>query len=147
MEPLSAFDVLPMATAQVYRSMHGATYTWNPAPGIFVTRVEGFVASDGLAAIEVGSRRAAAAGVRIVSFHDWWEITDYVAETRSRMTTLRRELDHLTDHSNILLRSKIVAFGVRTASMIVRDVTVFTDRASFETALRAALRRSTQPPR
>jgi hypothetical protein len=147
MEQLSSFNVLPLETAQVIRSTRGATYTWNPAPSIFVTRVEGFVASDGLAAIELGARRAAQAGVKVTSYHDWWEITDYVPETRTRMTTLRRELDHLTAGSNILLRSKIVAFGVRAASSMVRNVTVFTDRASFENTLRAALRRSSVPPR
>jgi hypothetical protein len=142
--------ILSQGGATVYRAAGGLLYIWNPAPGLFVTRIEGYFPMESVAAFEAHARRVAAEAGRIHAFHDWWDLTDYATDARSRLTNLGREQMKVSVRTHILLRSKLVSLAVNAASVFLPNITTYAAREPFAHALRAALapaRASVRPGR
>jgi hypothetical protein len=134
------FDYLPVESAAITRTARGLVYVWRPAPTLFVSRVEGFHEAEAVDALAKAIRERGPGEVRRVYFHDFWEMSDYGPDARTKLTDAGRAVGDLTDGIHIALASKVVAFGVRAAGLILRNLTAYSDRAPFEHALREALR-------
>jgi hypothetical protein len=65
---------------------------------------------------------AAAAGTKLAPFHAGWEVDDYVAEARSRLTNLAREQQPIAERAHLLFQSKLIALAVQAASVVVRTI-------------------------
>lgn len=139
--PTSAarFDYLPVEAAAITRTPRGIVYVWRPSPALLVSRVEGVHEAE---AVDVLAKaiRERSGDARRVFFHDFWEMSDYGPDARTKLTDAGRAVADITDGIHIALASKVVAFGVRAASVILRNLTAYSDRAPFELALREALR-------
>lgn len=85
--------------------------------------------------------------VRMVGFHDWSRVTDYDSDARILLIELTREALTRTNGVHVLVQSPLVAFGVRTASMVLPNVHAYEQRAAFDAAMTSALReRAPSPP-
>jgi hypothetical protein len=76
-------------------------------------------------------------GRKSVGFHEWSELPNYDSNARKRLTEwVLQQRSNMVEH-HILVRSKLLAMGVSTASMLIGGhvITSYTDRASFERAL------------
>lgn len=123
-----------------FSSPQGTVEVWRPASGIVVTRVAGLLTEGGAASIETAVRRQVALDGRHLGFHDWADMEDYEAGARTRLTTLGVATLRTLEGAHFLLRSRVVAFGVEIANVIVKKLTVHPNRSAFERALWAALR-------
>lgn len=126
---------------ETYCSRQGTLYLWRPARGLLVTCVVGVLRTDAAAAIETSVLKSASDEGRNISFHDWEEMTNYDSESRVRLTAAAQ---HALKHCagiHFLVRSPIVALGVRTANLMLGGrCTLHPSRAAFERALRQLLR-------
>lgn len=145
MKTLSTFDYLPIDRADTARSDRGVAYVWRPCRGTLVTRVEGYFTEEAGALIDAKARGCVVTDGSLLGIHDWWEVDDYAAATRVRMTNTGREMRGHTEGIHILLRSKLIALAVQTASLVLRNITVYSDRHDWERFLRTTLR--TRPPK
>lgn len=137
---MPSFSYLPAAQAQTHRSERTLLYLWHPAPGVIVTRVEGHYTGEAAAFANAFTLRHAKTDPRLLFLHDWWELDDYDRQARELLVAVGSEIAPVTDRNHILLRSKLVAFGVQAASFILRNIITYTDRAPFERALAEAVR-------
>lgn len=111
-----------------------------PQPGIFIGQVAGYFSSDMVDDYVDAMSKAFDRGRGAVGFHDWSELQGYDSNARKRLTEwVLQQRSKMVEH-HILVRSKLVAMGVATASMLVGGhiITSHTDRASFERALQHA---------
>ena len=138
---MPSFSYLPAEQAQTYRSERTLIHVWHPVPGVLVSRVEGHYTGEAAAFVAAIIRRHARIEPRLLFLLDWWEVDDYDREAREILVALARELSSVTDGNHILFQSKLVAFGVQAASFVLRNITAYTDRASFERALNEAVRK------
>lgn len=123
-----------------YRSRQGTLCLWRPARGVLLTRVVGVLRTDAAAAIETAVLKTASEERRIISFHDWEEMTNYDSESRVRLTAVAESVQKVCTGIHFLVRSPIVALGVRTANLMLGGrCTLHPSRAGFERALRRAL--------
>ena len=120
-------------------------YVWEPAPRIVVSHVVGVLSLEGAQALELAGRRAIAKHGRYSGFHDWELMTDYESESRNRLTQFGVETLKSTEGIHLLLRSKIVQLGVQAASLVLRNLSTYKDRISFESELKRALSRARGP--
>jgi hypothetical protein len=114
---------------------------WTPARGILVSRVEGCLTVEGARALGNQMEQQTRADGKHLGFHDWEEMTNYDDDARVHLTEIVRRMRPQLEGVHILLRSRIVAFGVRTANIIIKVIQVHTERAPFEQALRDAILR------
>ena len=91
-------------------------------------------------------RRASHPTTRSVGFHDWSALSDYDSEARILLTTVAREALPVSDGTHLLVSSPLIAFGIRTASVVLRNVFSYSAREPFEAAMVAALRRPAVSP-
>ena len=137
--PAVRFDYLPVETAAITRTVQGILYVWQPSPTLFVSRVEGRHEGQAVRALADAIRTRDGGGARCVYFHDFWEMVDYGPDARSRLTEAGRAVSDTTEGIHIALSSKVVAFGVRAAGLILGNVTTYSERAPFDFALRQAI--------
>lgn len=127
---------------ETYRSRQGTLYLWRPARGLLVTCVVGALRTDAAAAIETAMLKSASDERSNLSFHDWEQMTDYDSESRVRLTAAAQSTLKRCAGIHFLVRSPIVALGVRTANLLLGGrCTLHPSRAEFERALRRALER------
>lgn len=110
---------------------------WWPTPGFLVTQIAGHLHGPA-AQFLAGSLRAHVAmtpALRLVGFHDWERMTDYDSDARILLTDLARELNPRSDGLHLFVKSSLVAFGVRTASVVVPHLHSYASREAFERAL------------
>src|SRR5690349_15277895 len=138
---LSSSELLPAEKANVYRSTQGTVSIWRPAPTVVATRVEGVLTIEGARAIEVATRRAVDEDHRLISFHDWSDMSDYETASRIQLTRVGAEFIRVTDGIHLTLRSKLVALGVQAASLVLKNVTVHPTRESFLQLLHETVQR------
>lgn len=142
-------DFLSSEHGHVLQSARGTTRFWTPAPSMIVTQVEGVLTADHAVTIGEEFLRQSGPDPRHLGFHDWEEMTNYDNPARIHLTEVTQRMRPHIDRIHILLRSQIVAFGVRAANVIVKILEVHTERAPFEQALREAIlrRRAHSAPR
>lgn len=136
--PSSLAALLP-GSPQIHRSAKGTVSLWDPAPGIVFSYVTDVLTAEGALAIETATRRSMARFGPQIIFHDWDEMTDYETEARAQLTQFGMEARKSFDGVHMLVRSKIVQFGVQAANLVVRRIQLYEARAPFEAALRRAL--------
>jgi len=134
------FEGVPANRDVRYENAQCVLRITRPVPHLILSRIEGYFTADALAAFDATFRRFASDGVHYAAFHDWWEVTDYVPEARAGLTKLGSDLERVTHGVNILFRSKVIAFSVRVASLVLRNVTAYSDRPSFVKAVHDTLR-------
>jgi hypothetical protein len=138
--PPARFDYLPVESAAITRTVQGILYVWQPAPSLFVSRVEGRHEGQAVRALADAIQLRDGGRARCAFFHDFWEMDDYGPDARARLTEAGRAVSDITEGIHIALSSKVVAFGVRAAGLILGNVTTYTERPPFELALREAIR-------
>ena len=122
---------------------------WWPRPGFMVSRVLGHLDAGGAHFLADGLRAHVATlgkTTRTIGFHEWARMSDYDSEARIVLTGVARETLARSDGIHLLVQSSLVAFGVRTASVALTNVVVYSARASFEAALASSLRHVPQAP-
>ena len=106
--------------------------------GLFRATVSGHFSTSLLQPYLRTLERALATG-RATGFHDWEGMETYDAECRKVLTewTIRHRAK--IEGWHILVRSKLVAMGVATASLLIGGGTIvsYTDREKFEAAYRS----------
>jgi len=134
-------------------SSQGSVVVWRPAPGVFVTRVVGHLDEAAAREIEGAFRRQIAEEGRHVGFNDWLDMTDYDSRARILLTEMVNESIALIEASHILIASRLVAFGVRAANVVLRrHLTVYNEPEPFDRELgrvmaREAARSASASPR
>jgi len=107
-----------------------------------VTQVAGVLTDEGARAMDVGVRRIASEGCRFVACHDWEEMTDYSFAARLLLTRSATDTMRFIDAIHILMRSRVVALGVRAANVVLGGrITMHAERGPFEAALHDEMRR------
>jgi hypothetical protein len=130
------------APLRSHASARGSVVVWRPAPGVFVTRVVGHLDEAGAREIEGAFRRQIAEEGRHVGFNDWFDMTDYDSQARILLTEMVNESIALIEASHVLIASKLVAFGVRAANVVLRrHLTVYSDPEAFDRELRRVMAR------
>jgi hypothetical protein len=135
-------DFPELGQATVIQSPSGTMWSWTPAPGVFVTRVQDKLPVGAVNAITDVTRKTIAAVGHIENFHDWEKMTDYDTEDRVKLTELARVSGSALRGIHLLIGSRIVAFGAQIAGSILGNMHTYTNRASFESALRSAIARA-----
>jgi hypothetical protein len=111
-----------------------------PAPGLFVGRIEGHYTEamlrPYLAAMDVAFGRAAI----FRGFHDWELMTGYETICRKEMTVWVQRHRARVAPQHILVRSRMVAMGVATANLVLGGDVIISHfkRSAFEQALARA---------
>ncbi len=142
------FDQLPgKVLGGGYSSEEVTVQLWWPSPGVMVTRVLGHLDAPAARFLATSLRsHLKTTLVRMVGFHDWARVTDYDSDARILLTELTREGLTRTDGVHVLVQSPLVAFGLRTASMVLPNVHTYQLRAAFDAALTFALREHAPSP-
>jgi hypothetical protein len=111
------------------------------APGVFLGTITGHYSKELLAPYLAGMA-AALKQSRLVTFNDWWDMTSYDSVCRTTMTEWVIANRARSERHHILVRSKLVAMGVATASMLAGGdlLASYTTRDTFDVALKTALR-------
>lgn len=136
-------DEPPEEGGWVHRTDRGELRMWLAAPTVMIFKYRGHSDAgyvDWLAQVfdEVFGDRD---GLHV--FVDCEEQTGYDAEFRQRIAEWGNRILPRTLTYCLLVRSRLVAFGITVATMLVgKPVTVVGDRASYRATLNAALRRS-----
>jgi hypothetical protein len=137
--PAVRFDYLPVESAAITRTVRGTLYIWQPAPTLFVSRVEGRHEGQAVNALADAIRARSGGTARRLYFHDFWEMDDYGPDARSKLTDAGRAVGDTTEGIHIALSSKVVAFGVRAAGLFLHNLTAYSEREPFEAVLREAI--------
>ena len=142
------FDQLPgMVLGGGYASEKVTAQLWWPSPGVMVSRVLGHLDAPTAHFLAASLRgHLESTRVRLVRFHDWARVTDYDSDARVLLTELTREARTRTEGVHVLVQSPLVAFGLRTASVVLPSVHTYQLRAAFDAALTAALRERAPSP-
>jgi hypothetical protein len=141
------FDQLPGAVQGGYSSEKVTVQLWWPSDALMASRVIGH--------LDVAAARFLATSLRehlrtttgpAVGFHDWSRMTDYDGDARILLTDVAREALPRSEGVHVLVGSPLVAFGLRTASVVLRHVFSYVAREPFEAALTSSLRQLVPPP-
>ena len=144
MDGLSGMLGTPLQSRSEVR---GAVSVWRPAPGVFVTRVVGYLDVMGATEIETCFRKQVAEDGRHIGFHDWRAMSDYDSRARILLTDATYRLLPRIEAAHFLIQSRIVAFGVHAANLVLRRLTVHSVPDDFAYELqRAIARHSSRPP-
>jgi hypothetical protein len=138
-------SILPESQAEIIRSPEGTVHLWSPRPGFLVTRVSKSLTSRALLAMDRAFRAALSNCTTYNVFHDWEQMTDYHPDTRDRLLGSSRDFKAVTQRHHMLVGSKIVAFGLRAASLVAPGFHAYPDRAAFEKALEAGFKSAPIP--
>ena len=127
-----------MASLGIPRAIYegSASYSmWVPAPGVVVQRLAGRAEVD-VAKAATGELDAVLRECsEITLFDDFDELVSFTAATRAWVVSwTRANIDkHRAIH--VLVSSKLVSMGVTVASVALRGVRSYSERARFEAAL------------
>jgi hypothetical protein len=127
------------APAYARRSPRGSVAVWRPIPGVFVTRVGGHLSEEWATEVSALVRRQVAEEGHHTGFHDWYEMTDYDSRARIVLTDVTLALLAHIDGAHFLIQSRIVAFGVRAANLVIQRLTVHGAPEAFDHAVRQRL--------
>lgn len=128
-------------------SARGNVNIWRPGTGLLVTRVTGYLSTDGAREIASSFRRQLAEDSWSVGFHEWGLMEDYDSEARVLLTRAVYEQISSVKAAHFLVRSRIVAFGVQAANIVLRRLTLHETEGSFHRELSGALaKRGSYPP-
>jgi hypothetical protein len=109
--------------------------------------VVGFLDAAGAKDIETFFRKQVGEDGTHIGFHDWLAMRDYDSRARILLTDATYQLLSKVEASHFLIQSRIVAFGVHAANLILRRLTVHSAPESFSYELsRAIARKSSRPP-
>ena len=127
------------APVQSLVTPQGGVKVWRPGTGLLVTRVTGYLSLDGAQVIAKTFRPQVAEDGWCISFNDWGQMDDYDSEARVLLTREVYELLSYVKGGHFFVRSRVVAFGVQVANVVLRRFTLHSSEASFERALSDAL--------
>jgi hypothetical protein len=116
-------------------SAKGTLELWRPLPGLLVSRVTGYLGLEGAREIESIFRKQVAEDGRHLGFHDWHEMSDYDSDARVLLTHVVYELLSQVRGVHFLVQSRVVAFGVQAANLVLRRLMVHPSEASFDREL------------
>lgn len=124
----------------------GLVTTWIPAPGVLVTRAEGYLLADLAGDIERAGNDVIEMHGRLIGFHDWSQLRGYESAARVRLTDWGVAVRHSVDRVHLLIASKLVRMGVAVASIVLGGMLVaHDDPVQFARELEAAVR-ARRPP-
>jgi hypothetical protein len=131
------FSVPRRSSETVQNDERGSLRVEHLDAGLFRTTVTGHFSTSLLSPYVRALDKALAAG-RAVGFHDWEGMNTYDAECRKVLTEWTLQHRARIDGWHILVRSKLVAMGVATASLLIGGGTIvsYTDRDKFESSYR-----------
>jgi hypothetical protein len=125
----------------------GGVEVWRPATGLLVTRVTGYLSLDGAQVIASTFRPQVAEDGWCMSFNDWGQMDDYDGEARTLLTRAVYDLLSHVKGGHFFVRSRVVAFGVQVANVVLRPFTLHPSEASLQRELSGALaNRGRAPP-
>ena len=101
----------------------------------------GYLTTEGAREIESVFRRQITEDGWTTSFADWGEMEDYDSEARPLLTHVTYEHLASVRGAHFLVRSRVVAFGVQAANIVLRRLTLHPTEASFRHELDEALAR------
>lgn len=134
-----SLDAFFAAKPEVHSDDEGEVRLWRPEPGMLVTQVAGMLSGELARPMEQALAEVAAGAPRYLAFNDWERMTDYESEARVRLTRASVEIFPKIDKIHFLVKARIVAIGVRAASLVLRGFVFHPERAGFEATLRGAL--------
>ena len=142
------FERLPGFVPGGHVSERVTVQLWWPTPGLMASRVLGHLdlAAARFLASSLEEHGARSAKTRLVGFHDWSRMTDYDGDARVLLTGASRATIARSDGIHLLVESPLVAFGIRTASVVLTNVFVYSARSAFERKLASTLRRASLAP-
>jgi hypothetical protein len=125
-----------------HRTEHVTVRLWWPVPALMVTQVRGHLDAESARFLARALRdHLTSTKVRLVGFHDWTELMDYDSHARIVLTDVAREALPRSDGTHVLIASPLVAFGIRAASVILRNVHAYSTRTAFEGTLVSTVQR------
>ncbi len=125
----------------------GTVDLWRPGTGLLITRVTGHLTTDGAMEMAGLLRRQVAEDGWNMAFNEWSRMEDYDAQARTLLTRATLEVLGSVKGSHFLVRSRVVAFGVQAANIVLRRLTLHPNEASFQRELADALaKRGSVPP-
>lgn len=139
------FGFLPDGQALVFQSRRGTTRLWSPARTMLVTQVVGSLSMEAVAGIGHALRRGIDSDGRYLGFNDWEDMIDYELDARIELTSQLLKVLPRVDGVHFLVHSKVVAFGIRAANLVLKTLKVHHTREDFEAALRDAVDRRSRP--
>jgi hypothetical protein len=120
-------------------SASGSVEVWRPRTGLFVTRVTGHLSLDGAREIASSFRLQVAEDSWCIGFHDWSQMDNYDGDARVLLTRAVFERLSSVRGGHFVVRSRVVAFGLQVANVVLRRFTVHPSEASFQHELSEAL--------
>jgi hypothetical protein len=137
-----SFDDLARGVVTAYSTNAVKVRIWWPTPALMATQVAGHIDAPAAHFLAQSLRKQlTASATRIIGFHDWANLTDYESDARIVLTGVAREALPRTVGIHLLVRSPLVLFGIRAASVVLSDVHTYDARQPFEHALSSALGR------
>ena len=127
------------APLQSLVTARGGVEVWRPGTGLLVTRVTGYLSLDGAQVIARTFRPQVEEDGSCTSFNDWGEMDDYDSEARVLLTRAVYELLSSVKGGHFFVRSRVVAFGVQVANVVLRRFTLHPSEASLQRELSGAL--------
>ena len=130
-----------------WQTPNGELWLWQPAPHVIVTRFQGSMYDPHLAELTMTAIESIfATQARVDIFHDWEEMELYATKARTIMT--ERSVPHAAKRNslNVLFNSKVVLMGLSMAALKLGGINSYTDRKTFERALREAAGDRANPP-
>jgi len=144
--PMDDLDISSSEPIRMLRSPQGTTQIWTPAKGLLFARIKGPMDIRGAHAISDEIEQLLRAVPKGLFYYDFEEMTGYDDASRAHLLHFARRVLPGVEGIHVLVRSRVVAFGIRTANVVLKIVQVYTDRTPFEAALRAALRDKRRGP-
>jgi hypothetical protein len=120
-------------------SEQGTFTVWRPGTGLFVTRVSGHLGIEGAREIDALFRQQVAEDGWNISFNDWGSMENYDSEARVLLSRSTLELLASVRSSHFLVSSRVVAFGIKAANIVLRRLTLHPSEESFQRELSEAL--------
>ena len=122
-----------------YASSHGHIRVSEPAPGVFLSEIQGRGTVGVVGTIIHYGEQMLGAGRRLLVFHDWELMNGYDAEAKKVLTDWTQRITPYWDGSHILFASPIIAMAVSVAGLTMRGKLVsYSSRKSFERAFAQA---------
>jgi hypothetical protein len=113
------------------------------APGVMLFKMSGYLDTSFVERFESEVAVMAAHGVELELFFDTESMTGDHPDFRRRMTEWHNLLKPRTRALHVLVRSKLVAMSIAFVNVLTGGMLkTYTNRVSFETVLRAAVRRA-----
>jgi hypothetical protein len=148
---LAAADLLHSVACERLELAGSTLLLWRPAPRLIVSQMTGVLTRQHAAALgNLGRRAQNEVAGKHLGFHDWEHMVDYDTASRVELTKLAVETATRIDRLHILAGNGGPTFAIRAAALLVRHIELYSERATFEARLTAALtdhrRKSSGPP-